>query len=180
MIGLLTNSKEHLSTKSSSVTNFIQNILNYAAEDFIKIFGCVTADEWLLFKNGLVISLCIQLSSEKQSTRNSIEKDSIVLVLLRSIVERNKRREIADAVLSFLKDPYQNLSESNWIELLTFVSFDRVELKYFQSSPSLDTYFSQILKLSEAFVSDKNFQTNLADSFQQLVFKNHFSSMPII
>jgi hypothetical protein len=177
LIGLLNISRNNFSLNSPPTKEFTTSIFYYITQHLTNVMALVTPDEWSLFKNGLATIICIHLLFEASVSSKLNKKNHTTLEFLERISNRHRVEEIANTVLEHVDNLSQPISGLHWIELLTFVSPDRIRLNHLEFNRSFGSYLTCIEKFSIGLSLDKNFKENVARHFDDLILKNHFQGM---
>ena len=165
MWGVLPLNKKFLPIRKHEVYSSVVNLLQYVLPNLPILFDEINEIEWLLFKDGLEILIFIEtLCGNINAKYDSITE------FLQFAAKLNQKQEIMHSLLQRLLQSQQPIQRPNWINLLSFMSYDKLICSdYLRLSSSFDAFFlcsTYILKSSQ---HNKDLQTNVKHIFNEMI-----------
>jgi len=152
MIGVLPIEKKNLDLRKREIKNFIAPILDFVRDNYTAILSTVTVEDWLLFRNGLVICLLFDLLTE--------QKDTIKLV--HAIPDVDQKQNLATVLLKKLEEFQKPILGLNWTSIFPLVDPNGLSLNSLELTQSMETYVTSLISIlhakgySEATVTEVN------------------------
>ena len=170
MIGLLMPIKRQNFNPDSLVTRqFTKKFLSQLRGNLNNKIKLKEKSDWNLFKNGLIVLFTLQFLYGDDNDEN--------LVYL--IIDEQIRREIADGrIEQLLEIDKPMLINSNWIDLLTIIDPQKIQIKYLNLASSFEIFINCLIKINESLLTRDFYLSadDLRTYFEERLQGNHLTS----
>lgn len=175
MIGLLPIDRKNFPSLNGDAEQFIAYIMGELTRSWDDVINSLEKDEWILFKDGLVILICTQLLSpaDKNTDTNPLE-----LLLTESISK--ERLDIVRRAIKFFRDVGQDIPEPIWFELLVLDSHTNLIEKITFKRISFEVYLKCAMIILPALPQQQLFVEQASSHFDGCVEGNQFLSKSIV
>ncbi len=169
MIGLVSINKECLDRYYRNSIEFTNRIMFSMQENFNILYQSVEKEEeWILFRHGLVMLLCIELLKDKSNSSNENK-----IIFLQQISDENQRQDMANELLHQLHKLDQPIfGNSNWTDLFTMVHPTKIDINQLNLTDSFKTLITCVTKVSKVLTDYSNFEENIADYLENRILNN--------
>lgn len=124
MIGCLPLDKKNFNVTNEYVRKLSTMVLSKVSQQLVEIFETMNEKKWLLFKDGLIILMSIEILNNE-----SLNTDYDAISLINRIPEdNNKQQYIANEFFQKLISLRLPVVRTNWIKLLSFVNDEQLNL----------------------------------------------------
>lgn len=158
MTGLLPITKDNFHSFQYDVRNFSIALLSDLKEHYNKIFSTIKADEWNLFRDGLVLYLSIDFLTQSKDT----------IQLIHQMKNNQCKIDLANVLLQRLEELQKPVLALNWTDLFSIVDPSILTLKQLQLTRSIEIYVTSLVE----FVRINNYQVNTSEKL-----KRHFNEL---
>ena len=159
MTGSLPITKKNFKLTNRDSIGFTSAVLADIKEHSENIFSSVKLEEWVLFRDGLVIYLCSELLSESSDTIN----------LVHQMQNEEYKRDLATTLLLKLEELQRPILALNWTSIFTLVDPTVLTLNSLQLTQSMETYITSLVQVLMAKEPDIKMSGQITDQFNELI-----------
>jgi hypothetical protein len=160
MTGLLPITKKNFDLNRDTI-NFAIALISDIKEHYDLIFSTITAEEWDLFRDGLVLYLSIELLSQSKDTINLIDQ----------MKNDQCKKDLANILLKRLEELEKPVLGLNWTNLFTLVDPNILTLKQLRLTKSMQTYIPSLVQFVEMNINEIEIHENINRHFDDLIFE---------
>lgn len=171
MWGSLPVNKTALLPAINNVRLQIVNILQFILSNLAEIMVNSDNSEWDLFKDGLTLSIYIEMIS----VNTNVEYDSVTILLQTNITPKQKE-EIVHALLQQFLESRQVIQRPNWTDLLRFIDRDKRACDYLKLSSSFGTFFRCSKYILGSNINDGTVQNRIKQVFDTMIEQGKLES----
>jgi hypothetical protein len=172
MIGLLFFEKEDFDQYNQESVEFANKIMIYVRQNFSILYQSVNQEEWILFRRGLTILLCIELLQYKFNDSNENQ-----ISFLQQIPDENQRQIMAYELLDQLYKLDQPIvGNSHWTDLFTLINPTKIDVNQLNLIDSFETFIICIKKISQVLPNDSAFEVHIVDYLENRISNNYLQS----
>jgi hypothetical protein len=168
MIGLLFLEKENFDRYNRDSIEFANRIMIYVRQNFSTLYQSVNKEEWISFRSGLTILLCIELLQYKSNDSNENQ-----IAFLPQIPDGNQRQDMVYELLNQLNKLDQPIfGNSHWTDLFTLIEPTKINVNQLNLTNSFKTFIICMTKISQVLPNHSSFEVNVADYLESRIISN--------
>jgi hypothetical protein len=134
-------------------------------KDFGMLYQSVNETEWLLFKSGLAILLCIELLHHKPKISNDNKVD-FLLQISNEIIRQDIANELLDQLYKLDQSVF---GDPNWTDIFTIMDPTKIKIEHLNLTDSLEAFIIGIIKISKVLSDYSHFEEQIAYYFENRV-----------
>jgi hypothetical protein len=159
MTGILPIRKENFEFTNRDCINFALMFLADVKSHYDDILSTVTQSEWVLFRDGLIFYLSVELLTQ---TKDTID-------LLDQTKNLECKKDLANCLLKRLEELQRPVLGLNWTNLFTMANPNILSIKQLELTRSIETYISCLIVFFGNETNEMDIKIKIDQQFDQLI-----------
>jgi len=162
MTGLLPITKLNFDLNSKDTIHFTSALIDDIKDHYDHIFATITTNEWLLFRDGLILYLSIELLSKSDDT----------ITLIHRMKNEQCKKDLANVLLQRLEELQRPILGLNWTDLFTLVHPNILTLKQLELTTSIQIYITSLVQIVGINRNEMEIRDTIIRQFDKLVYED--------